>query len=98
MTPNTKKALLEILDKLKGHWELAEGFSLLVREAEDDKLADDLLNLIYDQMKRMENKEKQKKIYDQLKTLKQHNLAVEQDRKEAEALLDSLLSTLEEEW
>ena len=71
---------------------------MLVQEAKDDSLADDLLNLIYDQMKKIENKEKQKRIYDQLKVIKQHNLEMENDRKEAEHLLDSLLSTLEEEW
>ena len=98
MNPNTKRLLIEILEKLVGHWELAEGFLILVKEAKDDSLADDLLNLIYDQMKKIENKEKQKRIYDQLKVIKQHNLEMEKDRKEAETLLDSLLSTLEEEW
>jgi hypothetical protein len=49
-------------------------------------------------MKKIENREKQKRIYDQLKVIKQHNLEMEKDRKEAESLLDSLLHTLEEEW
>jgi polyribonucleotide nucleotidyltransferase len=97
MQPNTKQALIEILEKLVGHWELAEGFLILVKEATDDKLADDLLDLIYDQMKKIENKEKQKRIYDQLKAIKQHNLEMEKDRQEAEHLLNSLLRTLEEE-
>ncbi|MDR0369542.1 MAG: hypothetical protein LBH96_03355 [Candidatus Peribacteria bacterium] len=97
MEVNTRQALIEILEKLVGHWELAEGFLLLVKEATDDKLADDLLDLIYDQMKKIENREKQKKIYEQLKVIKQHNLEMEKDRKEAETLLDSLLHTLEEE-
>ncbi|MDR0651001.1 MAG: hypothetical protein LBG59_06485 [Candidatus Peribacteria bacterium] len=97
MQPNTKQALIEILEKLVGHWELAEGFLILVKEATDDKLADDLLDLIYDQMKKIENKEKQKRIYEQLKIIKQHNLEMEKDRKEAENLLNTLLRTLEEE-
>ncbi|MDR2190674.1 MAG: hypothetical protein LBP53_05875 [Candidatus Peribacteria bacterium] len=97
MHPNKKQALIEILEKLKGHRELAEGFLILVKEAQDDRLADDLLNLIYDQMKKIENREKQKRIYEQLKVIKQHNLEMEKDRKEAESLLDSLLSTLEKE-
>jgi hypothetical protein len=53
--------------------------------------------MIYDQIKKMENKEKQQRIYQQLKIIKQHNLEMEKDRKEAEYLLDSLLHTLEEE-
>jgi hypothetical protein len=97
MQPNTKQALIEILEKLVGYWELAEGFLLLVKEATDEKLADDLLNLIHDQIKKIENREKQKRIYDQLKVIKKHNLEIEKDRKEAETLLDSLLRTLEEE-
>lgn len=98
MQPNKKKALIKILSQLKPYWELAEGFMLLVKEATDDKLADELLNLIYDQMKKMENKEKQQRIYQQLKIIKSHNLKMEKDREEAEHLLDSLLHTLEEEW
>lgn len=98
MEANTKQALIDILGKLVWHWELAEGFLLLVKEATDDKLADDLLDMIYDQIKKMENKEKQQRIYQQLKIIKQHNLEMEKDRKEAEYLLDSLLHTLEEEW
>jgi hypothetical protein len=97
MQPDTKQALIEILEKLVGHWELAEGFLLLVKEATDDNLADDLLDLIYDQMKKIENREKQKRIYDQLQVIKKHNLEMEKDRKEAETLLNSLLRTLEEE-
>lgn len=98
MESNTKQALIEILEKLVGYWDLAEGFLILVRESTDDRLADDLLNLIYDQMKKIENKEKQQRIYEQLKVIKTHNLEMEKDRKEAEILLDSLLHTLEEEW
>ncbi|MDR0860974.1 MAG: hypothetical protein LBO09_08675 [Candidatus Peribacteria bacterium] len=97
MEANTKQVLIEILEKLVGHWELAEGFLLLVKESKDDRLADDLLSLIYDQMKKIQNREKQKRIYDQLKLLKTHNLEMEKDRKEAESLLDSLLDTLEKE-
>ncbi|MDR2415217.1 MAG: hypothetical protein LBD75_00980 [Candidatus Peribacteria bacterium] len=97
MHPNKKQALIEILEKLIGHRELAEGFLMLVKEATDDKLADDLLDLIYDQMKKIENREKLKRIYEQLRVIKQHNLEMEKDRKEAENLLDTLLHTLEEE-
>jgi hypothetical protein len=97
MQPNKKKALIEILEQLKPYWELAEGFMILVKESKDDRLADDLLNLIYDQMKKIENREKQKRIYEQLKIIKSHNLKMEKDREEAEHLLDTLLSTLEKE-
>jgi hypothetical protein len=96
MDANKKQALIEILEKLVGYRDLAEGFMILVREAEDDTLADELLKLIYDQVKKIEDKEKQKKIYEQVKILKQHNLSMEADRKEAEELLDSLLVMLEE--
>ncbi|MDR2540786.1 MAG: hypothetical protein LBD11_03205 [Candidatus Peribacteria bacterium] len=96
MEANKKQALIEILEKLVGYRDLAEGFMILVKEAEDDTLADELLKLIYDQVKKIEDKEKQQKIYEQIKTLKQHNLAMEVDRKEAEALLDSLLAMFEE--
>jgi hypothetical protein len=71
---------------------------ILVKEAKDDSLADELLKLIYDQIKKIEHKEKQKLIYDQLKMIKKHNLALETDRKEAESLLDDLLTMLEGEW
>jgi hypothetical protein len=97
MDANKKQALIEILEKLVGYWELAEGFLMLVKEATDDNLADDLLDLMYAQMKKIENTEKQKRIYEQLKVIKKHNLEMEKDRKEAENLLDSLLHTLEEE-
>ncbi|MDR3168904.1 MAG: hypothetical protein LBU27_03990 [Candidatus Peribacteria bacterium] len=96
MEANKKQALIEILEKLVGYRDLAEGFLILVKEATDDTLADDLLRLIYDQMRKMKNKEKQKHIYEQLKIIKKHNLEIEKDRKEAENLLDSLLTTLEE--
>jgi uncharacterized protein (UPF0216 family) len=98
MNPNKKKALIEILEQLKPHWELAEGFEILIKHAEDDNLADELLKLIYDQVKKIKNKEKQRYIHQQIKILKEHNLAMELDRKEADALLDDLLAMFNEEW
>lgn len=96
MTPNKKKALIKILEKLIPYWDLAEGFLLLIKVTEDEHLEDRLLELIYDQVKKIENKEKQKKIREQISVLKQHNAMMELDRKEAENLLDSLLSMMEE--
>jgi hypothetical protein len=96
MQPNKKKALIEILEQLKPYWELAEGFMILVKEAKDDNLADDLLKLIYDQMKKIEHREKQKLIYEQLKMIKKHNFEMEVERKEAESLLDDLLTMVEQ--
>jgi ClpP class serine protease len=97
MHPNKKQALIEILQQLVGYRELAEGFIMLIQHAKDDNLADELLKLIYDQVKKIENKEKQKQIYKQITILKEHNVMMEADRKEADALLDSLL-TMIEEW
>ena len=96
MQPNKKKALIKILKQLKPYRELAEGFMILVKESKDDNLADELLNIIYDQVKKIQQNEKKEQIYNQLKMLKKHNKASELDKKEADALLDALLAMLEE--
>ena len=98
MQPNKKQALIKILEQLKPYWELAEGFMILVKESKDDALADELLKMIYDQVKKIEHKEKQQQIYKQLKLIKKHNFEMEEERKEAESLLDDLLAMFEEEW
>ena len=87
---------MHILEQLIPYWDLAEGFLLLIKVSEDENLEDRLLELIYDQVKKIQNKEKQQKIREQIQVLKQHNAMMEMDRKEAETLLDSLLSMMEE--
>ncbi|MDD2536868.1 MAG: hypothetical protein PHU61_00015 [Candidatus Absconditabacteria bacterium] len=93
---NKKQALIKILGQLVGYWSLAEGFLLLLKEVEDERLADELLDMIYEQVKKIEDKEKQHKLREQIKMLKQHNKIMEADRKTADELLDSLLDILDE--
>ncbi|MDR0608378.1 MAG: hypothetical protein LBG52_08865 [Candidatus Peribacteria bacterium] len=94
MTTSRKEVLLSILEHLVGHWDLAEGFLVLVKSTENEEFVEELYGFIREQIKGIKDSQQKERITKQLQTMKkyqEHVQAVEQQEHEgAEHVLDAL--------
>jgi hypothetical protein len=99
MTTSRKTILIKILEQLVGHWELAEGFLVLVKQGDNEQFVEELYGFIKQQIKGIKDGQQRERIIKQLQTMKEHQKhtqAVEtQEHEEAEHTLDVLFCDIE---
>ena len=89
-----KAMLIRILEQLQGYWSLAKGFLILTQQTNDKKFIQKLYQMIRQEIVNIRDQQKKERIQSQLQQvyLQQRREAptFQQDRKEAEQLLDAL--------
>ena len=93
-----KELLILILTKLLPYWDLAQGFLILVQESEDVKFIEELYLLISQQISTIQDDHKKQEVILQLqkikKTKKQQEEITEQEKDEADTMLDDFINDI----
>ena len=93
-----KILIINLLEKIKPYWDMAEWFLVVVQQSDNQDILDELWGFVYTWIKTITDEKKKELIKNQLIQIKSLRLTEEEssskDQKDADTILDGLLNDI----